>query len=149
MARSVFFSFHYQRDVFRVNQIRNIPNITGVAAAGFRDASLWEDAKRRGDAAVKPLIDDALNGTTVTVVCIGYKTAGRTYINYEIDQSMARRNGILGIQINHLLVGPNRETDPVGDTPYKLSANGYSVYKYTNVNDLARWIEKAATDAGK
>ena len=35
MARRTFFSFHYQRDIWRVNQIRNIPNITGCAAAGF------------------------------------------------------------------------------------------------------------------
>ena len=48
MARTVFFSFHYQRDIWRVNQVRNIPNITGVAAAGFKDASLWEEAKKKG-----------------------------------------------------------------------------------------------------
>ena len=35
MARTVFFSFHYQRDIWRVNQVRSIPNITGNAAAGF------------------------------------------------------------------------------------------------------------------
>ena len=44
MARRVFFSFHYQRDVWRANQIRNIHNIIGTAAAGFQDASLWEEA---------------------------------------------------------------------------------------------------------
>ena len=60
MARRVFFSFHYQRDIFRVNQIRSMPNITGCAAAGFQDASIWEDAKKKGDAAIKKLIDDAL-----------------------------------------------------------------------------------------
>ena len=39
MARRLFFSFHYQH-VWKVNQIRNVPNITGSAAAGFVDASL-------------------------------------------------------------------------------------------------------------
>ena len=29
-------------------QIRNIPNVTGTAAAGFQDASLWEEAKKKG-----------------------------------------------------------------------------------------------------
>jgi hypothetical protein len=47
VARRAFFSFHYQRDVWRVNQIRNLPEIVGSAAAGFQDASLWEEAKRR------------------------------------------------------------------------------------------------------
>ncbi len=55
MARRVFFSFHYQRDIFRVNQIRSITNITGCAAAGFQDASLWEDAAKKGEAAIKKL----------------------------------------------------------------------------------------------
>lgn len=46
MARRVFFSFHYQRDIWRVNQIRNIGEIVGTAAVGFHDASLWEEAKK-------------------------------------------------------------------------------------------------------
>ena len=36
MARRVFFSFHYQRDVWRINQIRNLHEIVGCAAAGFQ-----------------------------------------------------------------------------------------------------------------
>src|SRR3970040_1348181 len=102
MARICFFSFHYQRDVWRVNQVRNIPNVTGCAAAGFQDASLWEEAKKKGDAAIKKLIDDGLLGTTVTVVFIGAKTAGRTYINYEIEQSINRGKRILWVQNHHL-----------------------------------------------
>ena len=60
MARTVFFSFHYQRDIWRVNQIRSIPNITGNAAAGFKDASLWEEAKKKGDDDIKRMINKAL-----------------------------------------------------------------------------------------
>ena len=51
-VRRVFFSFHYQRDIWRVNQIRSMPNIVGCAAAGFQDASLWEEAKKKSDDAV-------------------------------------------------------------------------------------------------
>ena len=75
MARQVFFSFHYQRDVVRVNQIRNLPEVVDHAAAGFKDASLWEEAKKKSDEAIKKLIDDGLKGTSVTLVCIGGKTA--------------------------------------------------------------------------
>ena len=116
MARNVFFSFHYQRDIWRVNQIRNIPNIIGHSAAGFKDASIWEEAKKKGDAAIKKLIDEGLKNTSVTVVCIGAKTAGRKYINYEIDQSINRGNGIVGIQIHHLK-DKDGKTDSVGDIP--------------------------------
>jgi len=148
MARRVFFSFHYQRDIWRVNQIRNIPNVTGCSAAGFQDGSIWEEAKKKGDAAVHKLIDDGLKNTSVTVVCIGAKTAGRKYINYEIDESMRRGNGIVGIQIHHLK-DKDGNTDSVGATPYKLSANGYKVYKYVNHDTLAKHIEEAAKNAGK
>jgi len=65
MARRVFFSFHYQRDIWRVNQIRNIGEIVGTAAVGFHDASLWEEAKKKGDTAIKKMIDDALLNTSV------------------------------------------------------------------------------------
>ena len=148
MARRVFFSFHYQRDIWRVNQIRNIPNITGCSAAGFQDASLWEEAKKKGDAAIEKLIDEGLKNTSVTVVCIGAKTAGRKYINYEIEQSMKRGNGIVGIQIHHLK-DKDGNTDSAGATPYKLEANGYKVYKYVDHEKLAKRIEEAANDAGK
>ena len=119
MARRTFFSFHYQRDILRVNQIRNIPNITGCSAAGFQDASLWEEAKKKGDSAIKNLIDEGLKNTSVTVVFIGGKTAGRKYINYEIDQSIKRGNGIVGIQI-HELKDSNGDKDSVGNIPAKI-----------------------------
>ena len=141
MARRVFFSFHYQRDIWRVNQIRNIPNVTGCAAAGFQDASLWEEAKKKGDAAIKKLIDEGLKNTSVTVVCIGAKTAGRKYINYEIEQSIKRGNGIVGIQI-HGVKDSNGNTDTVGEIPYKITANDYEVYKYVDHEKLANRIEE-------
>jgi len=148
MARRVFFSFHYQRDIWRVNQIRSIPNITGCSAAGFQDASLWDEAKKKSDAAIKKLIDDGLSNTSVTVVCIGSKTAGRKYINYEIQQSIKRGNGIVGIQINHLK-DKDGNTDPVGSDPSGIESNGYTIYKYVDHEKLANRIEEAAKAAGK
>ena len=148
MARRVFFSFHYQRDVWRINQIRNLHEIVGCAAAGFQDASLWEEAKRKGDAEIKKMIDAALERTTVTVVFIGAQTAGRKYINYEIQQSTARGNGLLGIQINHLKDRLGN-TDPVGATPALLTQYGAPVYKYVDGDKLAARIEEAAKKAGK
>jgi hypothetical protein len=148
MARSVFFSFHYQRDIVRVNQIRNLPEIVDKAAAGFKDSSLWEEAKKKSDEAVKKLIDDALIGTSVTLVCIGNKTSGRKFINYEIQKSIDRGNGILGVQIHHLKNFAG-ETDSVGETPALLTKNGYKIYKYDDHAKLKTWIEAAAKAAGK
>lgn len=148
MARRAFFSFHYQRDIWRINQIRNIPNITGCAAAGFQDASLWEEAKKTSDAAVKKLIDEALNNTTVTVVFIGNQTSNRKFINYEIEKSIARGNGLVGIQIHHLKDNA-QNVDELGATPKLLSEKGFKVYKYSDHEALGRHIEEAAKAAGK
>lgn len=147
MTRRVFFSFHYEY-VWKVNQIRSIPNVTGSAAAGFHDASLWEEAKAKGDRVIKNMIDEGLRNTSVTVVFVTHGTTNRKYINYEIDQSLARGNGLVAVQIHHLkdrygLVGK------AGAIPPKIAANGFKAYKYTNKESLAKWIEEAAILAGK
>lgn len=148
MSRRVFFSFHYQRDIVRVNQIRNLPEIVDDAAAGFKDSSLWEEAKKKSDDAVKAMIDYGLAGTSVTVVCIGNKTAGRKFINYEIQKSIDRGNGVLGVQIHHLK-NFDGESDLAGETPTLLLKHGYPVYKYDDHTKLKAWIEAAAKLAGR
>src|SRR5271155_2265412 len=102
MTRRVFFSFHYERDIWRTNVVRNSGVVEGTAAAGFHDASLWEEAKKKGDAEVKRLIDKALFGTSVTVVLIGSQTANRKYVGYEIEKSIAVGNGLLGVRIHQM-----------------------------------------------
>lgn len=89
------------------------------------------------------MINDALNNTSVTVICIGAKTAGRKYINYEIRQSLDRGNGLVGIQIHHLK-DKDGNVDSSGETPYMIENAGYQVYKYVDVEKLAYRIEEAA-----
>ncbi len=147
MARRTFFSFNY-KDVWRVNQIRSMTNVIGTAAAGFQDASLWEEAKKKGDKEIKRMIDKALENTSVTVVFVTYGTTARKYINYEIDESLERGNGLVAVQIHHLK-DQNVQTGSAGGIPLQIEANGYKAYKYTNKESLARWIEEAAKLAGK
>jgi hypothetical protein len=94
MARRVFFSFHYQNDIWRVSQIRDCWVTRDRTAAGFWDAADWEKVKRGGDAAIKRWIDDQLQSTSVTVVLIGQETASRKYVNYEYDWDLD--NGYTG-----------------------------------------------------
>jgi len=148
MTRRVFFSFHYQRDIWRVNQIRNLPEVIGVAAAGFQDASLWEKAKLEGDAAIKRMIDNALLGTSVTVVCVGNQTANRKYVNYEIIKSLEVRNGLVAIQI-HNLKDHHGQIDPPGSIPERIIQSGFKVYPYIDNMRLSSWIEEAAILAGR
>jgi hypothetical protein len=140
--RQVFFSFHYQRDIWRANVVRNSGAVIGEAAAGFRDNSLWEEAKRKGDAAIKKMIDDGLKGTSVTVVLIGAETASRQYVNYEIEKSIEIGNGLLGLRI-HNIKDRNGNTDYPGSIPAKLSSGGYPTYTWTTCEDFAKWVEEA------
>jgi len=118
MARRVFFSFHYERDVWRAGQVRN----SWVAkpdreAAGFWDAAEWEEVKKKGDAAIKEWIDKQLKGTSVTAVLIGAETSTRKYVGYEIEQSFNKGNGLLGIYI-HNLKDTDGKTDCKGPNPF-------------------------------
>lgn len=102
MARRVFFSFHFENDIWRANQVRNANVVVGPDVAGFFDHSEYEEAKRKGDEEIKRLIRAKLQNTSVTVILIGTQTAYRPYVQYEIEQSIARSNGLLGIYIHHL-----------------------------------------------
>jgi hypothetical protein len=104
MGRRVFFSFHYTRDIFRVNVIRNAWVVGGVETAGYWDSSIWGRAKLSGDRACEELIQEGLVGTSVTAVLIGKETAYRRWVRYEIEQSRRKGNGLLGIRIHKVRV---------------------------------------------
>jgi hypothetical protein len=156
MARRVFFSFHYDADNWRASQVRNIGAVDGNAAATPNE---WEEVKRGGDAAVQRWIDSQLVGRSCTVVLIGSGTAGRTWINYEIENSWNSKKGLLGVHIHRL---KNREsqqsarganpfaTFSVGqvqlssivethDPPYAQSEDAYGHIR----DNLESWIERA------
>lgn len=144
-GRQTFFSFHYERDVWRASQVRNSAKVDASAAAGWNDKSLWEEAKAKGDAAIKRLINDGLNGTSVTAVLIGAETASRRWVKYEIEQSIERGNGILGVRIHHLK-DKDLKTDTQGLVPSGVPSNAVYTYEF---GKLAEWVEKAAVAAGK
>lgn len=147
MTRKVFFSFDY-KNVYKANQIKDLPGILASAAAGFESSALWDDQKVRGDLEVEAMIQSALDGTTVSVILISQGATARKYINYEIYQSLARGNGLVAVQI-HALPDENGKLDNPGDIPSQIADNGFKAYKYTNQEDLVAWIEEAAHIAGK
>lgn len=121
--------------------------IIGNAAAGFKDSSLWEDAKK-SEPRITKMINEALSGTSVTVVFITEGIINREWINYEIDQSLARGNGLVGIQIHHLS-DPSFPGEKVGAAPLQIAQHNFKIYKYTNKDMLAKHIEEAASIAGR
>lgn len=102
MARHTFFSFHYQRDIWRVNQVRNSWVTQENTTADFWDDASWESVKKQGDQAIKNWINRQMKGTSVTVVLIGMETYSRKYVQYEIRKSYIEGKGILGIRIHNI-----------------------------------------------
>jgi len=103
MARRVFFSFHYETDIWRASQVRNSwVTKPDREAAGFWDAAAREEVKKKGEEAIKRWIEKQLEGTSVTVVLIGAETSDRKYVQYEIKQSWNKGNGLIGIYVHNL-----------------------------------------------
>jgi len=161
MARKVFFSFHYDNDVWRANIVRNSwvtkPN---TATAGFIDKADFEELKRKGKLAVENWIDSQLEGTTVTVVLIGSETLQRPFVKYELQKSYERGNGIIGIFINELKDSNGNTTTKCdiygvelgkkdGSSVYFSSYKSYDWFGDNGYDNIGNWVEVAATKAGK
>lgn len=99
MPKHVFYSFHYDNDCVRTSQVRNIGVVQGNQPAKDND---WETIKKGGDKSIQQWIDGQLSGRDCSIVLIGEFTAGRKWINYEIEQSWNSKKGLLGIHIHHL-----------------------------------------------
>lgn len=162
-TRKTFFSFHYQNDVWRANQVRNSwVTKENNEAAGFIDSADFEKAEKEGEAAIKRWIDKQLEGTSVTVVLIGSETSKRPYVKYELEKSYSKGNGILGIYI-HQLKDKDSKTSTKGSNQFGeigKDANGKAVYFSVDYpcydwvdddgyNNMGKWIEAAAKKVGR
>jgi len=153
MARRVFFSFHYERDVWRAGQVRNCNLLQTDDQYGFIDSVDWESLKRQGDEAVERWINDQLKYTCVSVVLIGAETAERPWVRHEIIKSWNRGNGIVGVRI-HNIKDQKSAPDLAGANPFdqfKLPDNTllssvcktYDWVVEDGRNELGAWIEEA------
>lgn len=127
--------------------VRNSWVAQGKQAAGFIDKADFEKVKKKGDQAIKNWIDAQLNGTSVTVVLVGAKTCSSRWVKYEIEQSIAKGNGIIGIDISKIRGLDGKTTDRCGQIP-----KGYPFYLWNKEDghkNLGEWIEKAVKAAGK
>jgi hypothetical protein len=162
MTRRIFHSFHYARDSWRVQTILNAGAVEGQAILNSND---WEAVKRGGKQAIQNWIDSQMKGRSCVVVFIGPETAGRPWIDYEIQKGWADGKGVVGVYIHGL-------KDRLGQQAYKgknpfagftlntprgpkvLSGivkaydppytNSQSVYGHI-VQNIEKWIEEAIT----
>ena len=150
MAKRVYFAFDYE-DVsdFRANVVRKHNFTGGVEKAGYFDASIWEEAKKKDAVALKRLINAELENTSVTAVLIGAGTYARRWVRYEIVKSIERGNKVIGIHINNIL-DKNRQAKPLGPNPFdypgmEISQNG--TRGTPRVWDGTQWVYYQDLDA--
>ena len=147
MARRVFFSFKYKQDVSRAMVVKNSWVTQGREAAGFIDAADFEKLKKQGDTAIKNWIDKQLEGTSVTVVLVGEKTCSSRWVKYEIEKSIEKGKGLLGIDISKIKDLQGNISERCGEIP--KGYDFYLWYKNDGYNKMGDWIEKAAKEAGR
>jgi hypothetical protein len=162
MARRVFFSFHYDRDVRRIVQVRNSwVARPGDEAQPFFDKADFEAVKKRVGG-IEKWIEEQLKGTSVSVVLFGAETYQRPWVLHEIKRSYELGKGILAIDI-HSVKDPQLGTDVQGRNPLEYVtvdlagrkvplSNLYRSYDWVlddGYKNMPAWIEAAAKAAGR
>ncbi|MBB2778173.1 UNVERIFIED_ORG: hypothetical protein HNP28_003518 [Comamonas terrigena] len=139
MAKRVFFSFHYQDVIdFRANVVRNHwMTKPDREQAGFFDASVWEESQKKGNIALKRLINGALDNTSNTCVLVGTETYRRPWVRYEILKSFKRGNHLLAVHINSI-TDKNKKVKTLGSNPFDFVGVRYSVDGKTAT--LLEWL---------
>lgn len=99
MAKSVFYSFHYEQDVHRVQMIRNINALAGQPVLNSQE---WEQVRRRGPQAIENWIHAEMAYKKAVIVLVGKCTATRPWVIYEIEKAWANNKPLLGIRIHGL-----------------------------------------------
>jgi len=151
--RQVFYSFHFDNDVMRVQQVRNMGVIEGNTPT---NPNTWEQIKRQGDASVKKWINDNMLHKSCVVVLVGSETANRKWVKYEIEKAWKDGKGVVGIHV-HNLKCPRNGTSRQGKNPFESFTFGnttfdkiikcYNPNSYNAYNDISNnintWIEEA------
>lgn len=152
--RQIFYSFHYDNDVFRVQQIRNMGALEENKPVSVNQ---WEEVKKGGDPAIKKWIDDNMKYRSCIVVLVGKETAKRKYVKYEIEKAWKEGKGLFGIYI-HNLNCPKNGVCEKGNNPFdeftlpngkKLSSviscyNPSSFNAYKDIKDnIEKWVEES------
>jgi hypothetical protein len=153
----VFYSFHFDNDVFRVQQVRNMGMIDGNEPTSPND---WEQVKRGGNATIERWIDDTMKYRRCVVVLIGSETATRPWVKYEIKKAWIEKRGLLGIYIHNLKCprtgvsskGPNPfDNWTVGNQPMSSLVSCYDPNTYDTYGDISRnledWVQSAIAQA--
>ena len=152
--KSVFYSFHYDNDALRVQQVRQMGALDGEEPVEPND---WEAVKRRGDGAIEKWIEEKMKYKQCVVVLVGTETANRRWVQHEIIKGWNSGKAVLGIYI-HNLKCPRNGTCAKGQNPFDSitlkdgrplsrvvachDPNQWSAYADIKSN-VAQWVDQA------
>jgi hypothetical protein len=139
MARvPIFYSFHFDNDVFRVQQVRNMGIVDGDEPVSPNE---WEQIKRKGDASIRKWIDDNMKHRRCVIVLVGEQTAKRPWVKYEIEKAWNDHRGLFGIYV-HNLKDPRTGTCSQGPNPFSSIKmdNGRPMSDYVTCRDPS-WFD--------
>jgi hypothetical protein len=155
VKRKVFFSFHYQVDAWRVQQVLKMGKLEGQP---ILTSNQWEEVKRAGREAIVRWIGRQMRGKTCLVVLIGPRTAQRPWVDYEIKKAWSEGRGVVGVYIHglrnsrghqaskganpfgHLYLGSAKLSSIV--KAYNPPTDSKAAYAHIEKN-LATWVEEA------
>ena len=131
--RQVFFSFHYNRDVWRASMVRSMGKVDNSSTFSDND---WEEVRFKSDARIRAWIDEQMAMRSCIVVLVGQETSERKWVKYEIEQAMKLHKGIVGIRI-HNLENQYGEQDNAGSNPFYnvITPSGYRLSNYVTLYD--------------
>jgi hypothetical protein len=114
MVRRVFYSFDYERDAIRVQQVKKMGVLAGQP---ILTSNKWEEVTGGTQRGIRKYIDAQMEGKSCVVVLIGRRTAEREWVQYEIKKAWDEGRGLVGVFI-HNLADMNRRQTAKGTNPF-------------------------------
>ena len=162
VKRQVFFSFHFDKDVWRAGQVKNMGVVDNSSTWSSND---WEEVKEKSDTKIKEWIDGQMAMRSCLVVLVGKETSSRKWVKYEIEKAYALNKGIVGVYVHGLKDSDGNQTTK-GSNPFFniFTSSGHrlssyvecfdpphvtSAYVYDDIkSELPDLIERAITNKG-
>lgn len=144
--RRIFYSFHFDNDVFRVQQIRQMGVLEGDEPV---TANKWEEVKKGGEAAIQRWIDENMSGKSCIVVLIGQDTASSPWVRYEIKKAWEECKGIVSIHIHNLKCPVRAKAYPYTEGKCPMGTNPLSTFTVNgkSMDQIVRTYNPSSGDA--
>lgn len=143
MARRVFYSFDYERDAIRVQQVKKMGVLAGQPVLS---SNKWEEVTGGTKQGIKRWIDTQISDKSCVVVLIGRRTSEREWVQYEIVKGWNDGKGVVGVYIHNLADMIGKQTAKGSNPFWNIQVGRRKVRLSTVVNayDPPRSTSKGA-----